>query len=225
MPEWLARLSGDEYDLKVLSEHLRAPDLNVKKDDDGQYYLRSSDFASIANDDAREKHAARLVRHVNGAADLLLEGGGFPIELDGMSRIEEDGRRYHSVGSSVHLLYRVRTTIKAASPDEMRSLVFHAGHDSKVADALNFLRRNDWVSLYKAWEMARDAAGGTHELISRGWAQKRDQSRFTGTVQSREVLGDEARHASEKYRAPDNPMTLEEARCFVRSVVRAWINT
>ncbi|MDP9458250.1 MAG: hypothetical protein M3Q60_21300 [Actinomycetota bacterium] len=51
-----------------------------------------------------------------------------------------------------------------------------------------------------------------------------DQSRFTGTAQSREELGDEARHASEKYKPPTNPMSLNEARAFVKSVIRAWIS-
>ena len=78
---------------------------------------------------------------------------------------------------------------------------------------------------YKAWEVVCDAAGGLHQVVKIGWAAEPDRSRFTGTAQSRDELGDEARHASEKYKAPKDPMTLYEAQGFVRAVIQAWITT
>ncbi len=76
-----------------------------------------------------------------------------------------------------------------------------------------------------AWKIVCDAAGGAHAVVINGWAFERDRSRFTGTAQSREELGDDARHTSERYRAPQDPMTLREAQDFVRSVIRSWIST
>ena len=73
--------------------------------------------------------------------------------------------------------------------------------------------------------MVCDAAGGMHNVVKNGWAKEPDRSRFSGTAQSRTELGDEARHASEKYKAPKDPMTLDEARGFVGSVIRAWVAT
>ena len=73
--------------------------------------------------------------------------------------------------------------------------------------------------------MVCDAAGGSHAVVNNGWAVEPERSRFTGTAQSRAQLSDEARHASEKYKAPKNPMTLEEARELVRSVIQAWVGT
>jgi hypothetical protein len=86
-------------------------------------------------------------------------------------------------------------------------------------------KRGDWFNLYKAWEIVCDAADGSHAIVGNGWAAERDRRRFTGTAQSRTELGDEARHASERYKAPKDPMTLNEARAFVRSVIRAWVST
>jgi hypothetical protein len=83
--------------------------------------------------------------------------------------------------------------------------------------------RPDWINLYKAWEVVCDAAGDLHQVVKNGWADEDERRRFTGTAQSRAELGDEARHASEKYRAPKNPMTLYEAQSFVRSVIQAWV--
>ena len=78
-------------------------------------------------------------------------------------------------------------------PSEAESLVDLADQHQEVADALRFYKRGDWVNLYKAWEVACDAAGGLHQVVKNGWATERDRSRFTQTAQSRAVLDDEAR--------------------------------
>jgi len=111
--------------------------------------------------------------------------------------------------------------------DDAEALVKLAERNTKVADALRFLNMGGWSNLYKAWEIVSDAAGDYRAVVRNGWAAKRDQSRFTGTAQSRRALGDEARHASakKKYEGPQNPMTLKEAQDFVRSTIRAWIGT
>ncbi len=111
------------------------------------------------------------------------------------------------------------------TPNEVAALVNLADQNEKVADALRFYARGDWVNLYKAWEVVRDAAGGETELIRKGWATKAQRRRFTGTAQSCRELGDAARHASEEYQPPKNPMSLDEARTFLRSVIEAWIRT
>jgi hypothetical protein len=41
----------------------------------------------------------------------------------------------------------------------------------------------------------------------------------------REELGDDARHASERYKLPKDPMSLDEAKAFVKSLAEAWIRT
>lgn len=81
------------------------------------------------------------------------------------------------------------------------------------------------VNLYKAWEIVRDAAGGEHTLIANGWTTKKTKNRFMQTAQSRKALGDDARHASERYKAPESTMSVDEARAFVKSVIGKWIRT
>jgi hypothetical protein len=122
-------------------------------------------------------------------------------------------------------MYKTRSNYLPVSAEEMKSLIILTESNPNVAAALHFFMKCDWVSLYKAWEMARDAAGGNHDLVNKGWAERRKQNRFTGTAQSREELGDEARHASEQYKPPKDPMSLNEARSFVRSILQAWTNS
>ena len=75
-----------------------------------------------------------------------------------------------------------------------------AERNPRLADALRYFARGDWVNLYKAWEVVRDAAGAVHAIIANGWADRTEQGRFTGTAQSKDQLGDDARHASGKYK-------------------------
>jgi hypothetical protein len=60
---------------------------------------------------------------------------------------------------------------------------------------------------------------GAAKLLLSGTAGLRSATDAASRAQSRAELGDEARHASEKYKAPEDPMTLNEARAFVRSVL------
>jgi hypothetical protein len=230
---------GHQFDLEELSEHFTSDNLNVKRDEDGYYYLRSSDFGQMSDSSAVEERGRELVEYINGAAKLLIGSGYRSVEFDTAARIEDDGKRYHTVGMSLTISGRSRVTAKPTviradgtvdaaphPPDNAEALVNLARRDKRVADALRFYEGGDWINLYKAWEVVCDAVGNEHTLLKKGWVAKKTKDRFTHTAQSRVVLGDEARHAStKKYPAPKNPMTLEEARAFMKSVIQAWVNT
>lgn len=89
---------------------------------------------------------------------------------------------------------------------------------------LHFFKDETWSSLYKAYEILGDAVGGEHAILKAGWVSKRGLSRFTQTAQSRAALGDLARHASEKFTLPANPMTLKEARTLVKGLLSKWLD-
>jgi hypothetical protein len=77
MPEWSVRLKGHEFDLEELSDHFRSSERNVTKDEDGHYYLRSTDFDSMADDEAVRERALELVELMNRAAKFHA-GDGLP---------------------------------------------------------------------------------------------------------------------------------------------------
>ena len=238
MTERLVRLKGHQFDLEELAEHFTSDDLNVRRDEDGHYYLRSSDFDQMSDSSAVEERGRELLEYINGTAKLLFGPGYRAVEFDAAARIEEDGKRYHTVGTSITISGRSRVSVRPTviradgtiegvpqPSDSADALVNLADQIEEVADALRFYQRGDWINLYKAWVIASDAAGGAHEFVNKGWATRKDQSRFTGTAQSRVEIGDDARHASQRYKAPKDPMTLEEARTFVQSTIRAWVQT
>ena len=145
MTEWLVRLQGHHSDLDDLSEWVTSPDLNVKKG--GKYfYLRSSEFDMLTDADAVRERALELLGIVNGASKLR-SGNYSPVELDTIAWTDEEGKRRHLVGSSVHLKWRV---LAAKPPTGVESLVSLARGDKRVADLLHFFQNGDRSSLYKA---------------------------------------------------------------------------
>lgn len=237
MPEWSVRLKGHEFDLEELSNHFHSPERNVTKDEDGHYYLRSTDLDSMTDDQAVRERALELVELMNRAMKFRVGEGYQPVELDVVTETDEVGnrRQYVALTGSLEARSRVSANLTViregdspnvpSPPSEVESMFALAERDARVADALRYFERGDWVNLYKAWEIVRDAAGGEHALIENRWSTKKTKNRFTQTAQSREALGDEARHASERYEAPENPMTLDEARAFVKSVMGEWVST
>jgi hypothetical protein len=237
MSEWLARLQGHQFDLEDLANHFTSADRNVKRDEDGHYYLRSSDFGQMTDPSAVRERALEILGHMNGPMKLHSGGSYRPVEFDMVSQIDGSGKRRHHIMLSATFEGRSRVTAtptdiradgtEGASQllDDVEALATLADQNEKVADALRFYNRGDWVNLYKAWEVVCDAAGGLHEVVRNGWAGEPDRGRFTSTAQSRAELGDEARHASERYKAPKDPLSLNEAQVFVRSVILAWVST
>jgi hypothetical protein len=222
MTEWLVRLRGQRSDLEDLSEWLTSSDLNVRKEDD-HFYLRCSEFEPLTDADDVRGRATELLDIINGAS-MLRSGSYLPVELDTVAWIDEEGKLRLLVGSSVTARWPV---LAAQSPTGIESLVTLAREDKKVADILHFFQKGDWHGLYKAWELVGDAVGGEHKLKKQPWVDERAKRRFTQTAQSREVLGDAARHASEDYDKPirGRPMTLDEARGFVKFVIESWVAT
>jgi hypothetical protein len=233
----LVRLKGPAFDLEELSDRFTSADRNVTKDEDGYYYLRSSDFDQVSDPDAVRERAFRLIELMNGATKLYTGGSYRPVEFDVVTRVDDDGKRHHHITLSATVEGRSRMTGKLIvgemgenidvlrPPSGADSLVNLSNQNDKVADVLRFYEKGDWVNLYKAWEVVSDAAGGLHQVVENGWATESDRSRFTQTAQSRAELGDEARHASERIKAPKNPMNLDEAKRFVKSVIQAWVRT
>jgi hypothetical protein len=156
MREWLVQFKGEEEDLKALSEIFCTPNCNVGRDEEGFYYLRSSDFARIADESIREERAIELFRKTNVVARVLLGESYFGVEFDGMARIEEDGQRSRSVGISGEMRWHVRTSYNDAAPEEAESLMgrLEAQELRKIIDlfAKSLDPKNDRLSSFVlAW--------------------------------------------------------------------------
>jgi hypothetical protein len=236
MKNWLVRLVGDEFDLQELPELLASPNATVLKED-GQYYLKSTDFDTQTGASDILKIATQILEAVNGAAKLHL-GSFRTVQIADIVEISTDGKRQHFVFLEGSLHARSKLTVSATviksngtveqesnHPTQIESWVALARHDKNVADALHFFNEPNWFNLYKIYEIIKDDVCGEQKIIQNSWVTKTNIKLFTQTAQSRDVLGDNARHASKKYKPPQKPMSLPEAKSLIKILLQNWLRS
>jgi hypothetical protein len=235
MPNWLVKLEGEKFDLEDLPSLLRSPEHTVIEDN-GSYYLKSSDFNSLSSADEVRECAIKIIEILNGAVKLHIHNFR-SVSEDGVTLIEEDGSRHQYI--YVRSAFTVRSKVRAnptvttsngtqqAAPllTNVESWLSLAKGDKAVADALYFFRENTWGSLYKVYEIIVDDVGDQQTIIKNGWVTKHKLSQFTRIAQSRKALGDSARHAAKRYTPPPQPMTIQEAELLIRGVLLSWFRS
>lgn len=237
MAEWLLRLKGEKFDLEDLPSLLRLPELSVTEDD-GFYYLRSSEFDSLNSPGEVCERGRALIKLINGAAKLYRDSFQ-GIAEDGVILVEDDGKRHHYFYLEETLTIRSKTNAKVTvvksdgtefeypidQPSHLESWLRLAQKQKVVADALHFYREDSWISLYKVYEIVKEDVGGGDQIANKGWATKSALNRFRHTAQSRAALGDYARHAVDKGKPPSQPMSFSEAKSLIRNVLMEWLIT
>ncbi|MBE0415062.1 MAG: hypothetical protein IBX36_00770 [Dehalococcoidia bacterium] len=235
MAKWLVRLKGEKFDLEDLPRLLHSPELAVSEEN-GFYYLQSSEFESLTSSDEVRKRGIDLIDKLNGAAKLY-RGNFQDVSEDGITHVEDDGRchRYVYLEGTVTGRGKLRANATVISPDgtekkvdqptNLETWIGIANKYKPVADALHFFRQHSWVNLYKVYEIIRDDVGGENAIIAQHRVSKGKLKRFKQTAQSRAALGDYARHASKKYKPPAQLMSLSEAKSMIKDILINWMQT
>jgi hypothetical protein len=80
-----------------------------------------------------------------------------------------------------------------------------------------------WSELYFGLELLEELAA--ESVSSAGWISERERTRFRRTANSRQVLGEKARHGHRRQAPPPDPMTLAEARAMTQQAVEKFLAT
>jgi hypothetical protein len=98
-------------------------------------------------------------------------------------------------------------------------------HDPAMAKVLRLLGKAEpsWVDLYRIYEVLEGDLGGQHKAQALDWISESDLKLFKRSANSVKAAGDAARHGRELAEPPLHPMTLREARSFLREMVGDWI--
>jgi predicted RNA binding protein YcfA (HicA-like mRNA interferase family) len=220
--EWLVKIKGNVADLEEFYRRLQQPALRVVKEN-GHYYLKSEDFNLLTDDMEVRAHAIALLESINGF--MCLKAGYLqPVEIDEeIIRIGEDGTRWATVGKALTMRFR----IKAADIDTIpiESCLELAENDHNVRDALRLLGnyQHSWFTLYKVYEIIKRDVGGIREIEKEGWSTQKEVKRFTHTANSKEILGDAARHGVQTTQLPSDPIALPEAVMLIRRLLNGWL--
>ncbi len=234
MINWQVRLSGDKHDLSDLIKYIKSERITIKQIDDF-FYLYCKDFVS-EDPNFIHQESERIIGQINGAAILFFGPKNFtPFGFDFITHLKPDGSK-HSYGflsSTINVRSRVIAEVTVIDSEgnevQQESLsnsltewVTISLDNKDVADALHFFRQPRWFNLYKIYEIIRDDMNGEDLLLRSNFVPKKDIKRFTQSAQSRELLGEEARHASRKYRPPEVPMGIDEAMSLIKQLFTNW---
>ena len=232
MGQWYVNLKGAPSSQKDLEALFSLGDVRVRKEGEG-WILTWEHLDSISEFNEVVDEAKHVISIMNGAAKLHY-GDFSPVEFAGVIRIDDDGKRTHmieplvcSVRVSTRIVgmrvIRADGTESPARPSNAVGWIQLGLKDRSVADALRFFASPTWFNLYKVFEVVRDDIGGDEALKNKGWAAKSQISAFHRTANSRQALGDEARHATAKNPPPAKPMRLRDARELWDRILRKWI--
>jgi len=237
MAQWRVHVQGEQFDLEELREILADHDPTIIQDD-SNFYLTSKEWTQ--SHDAREIHrrAKEFIQLLEDVAYFHSKDTA-PLTIGGVVRIEDDGLRQDILiankGSLTFHGDRPKATATVTGGDNrpvqvtqkhqvIKNLRMYE-QNAVVRDALKFFREGDWVSFYKVYELVRDEVHGDHEIVSRNLISKKSLKRFTQMAQSREGLGDDARHASKKFKPPAKAMSLTEAKNTIGNLLQSWIDS
>jgi hypothetical protein len=239
MKDWRVRLTGHAFDLGALLTQDGSPDW-ILLTEKGDYFLESPAFENLSSAPEVRQVAVRILDQVNGLAKLAFERFQ-PLGINAVIRVDAGGRWHQYVSGSATLTSRSSLSARATvikpdgtasvSGDKKPSIVelgySIAKRDADVAEALRIFGalESNWLNLYKVFEIIRHDVGGHAKLQEAGWVPETNIRRFTGTAQSSEILGDEARHARYRGGPPSSPMSLSEARLFIKTLLEQWIRS
>lgn len=232
MREWLIKLGGKDSDLEDLPHLFNSQEFSVIEENK-VFFLKAHEL-DVLDDVYKILARSRQLLDIISAAASYYFQSFTKLDVTGVFIIDENGNRieqqYLTPDTGLHVKWKGKTLddgtfIPANRTRYVDSLVKLSIKFKGVEKCLQFFKEDTWISLYKVFEIIRDDLGSEDELISNKWTTKKIIHQFTGTAQSEDVLGAEARHASKRYRAPKIPMSKFEAHYFVRELLKNWLQT
>lgn len=251
-PRWLATLSSKQLEgfefqgeegVGVLRFVFQRPALRVVRAPDYEpegegtrIYLSSTRFDPVDDADAAKRLQAELMEILNGYCRIVWPR--MPqIESNLLIELDRDGDvagRYitavpdmfifHSGDPVVDILFGEEESPYgkcSPMPADVAEVLSHP----PVTRALAFFGNGppSWPEMYAVYEIIQDDIGGNVE--DRGWSMKAKRELFERTAQHPEAAGTEARHGEFPHPPPDEPMSLQDARNWIREVLARWIRS
>ena len=243
---------ADIEDPRLLADVLGALDVHViQTNDDGTLEVVSKWFDALPDRNAVYAEAGRLREHLQRVAafDAAYRLG---CRITAVRERRDDGQpttTYFATLTGVlgmTAVGSVAATVSAASPEEQqrieeerrraeeerREREYQEARERVITHLLAGLKDSRAVqvqkllhgtlnadAMWKIFELIRDDRGGP----LKGLASKRDISRFTGSLNHPQVFGAGARHAVPDGAPPSDPMSLDEAQAFIRTLAMQWL--
>jgi hypothetical protein len=227
---WMIEISGDPYDLETLAQLFNTNEPTIKKEND-RYVLTSQSFEqyddSNSNSNIVYTKAQEIIDLLNGISRLGVGLTG-ALKIKSVFIKRDDGKRviFCCAKSSLTIRCSVSDGSKEKShPDNpIREWLLLAPKNENVKKVLFILAQTplDWSKLYNILEIIVFDAG-ENLIISEGWASKKSITLFRHTANSSTGLDLSKRHVVPKNQPPEKPMTIQEAKELIISIVCRWL--
>lgn len=230
---WRVVLTGDDHDLRDAAKLFAASDPGVVEED-GTFYLCSSGFEAFTDPQEVLESAVSALPQLNGLASVRLsEFEGMTLRATVVERIDEKTSRVQdSVGIKTRIVVEkegafTNGTAVRDTPREAASRLAGASSDDRVARAITIYGAlgDTWPGLYMVLDVLSDDLGGDDAVKKSGFASRAKIKLLRRTANSYTAAGLGARHALEKYEAPDKPMSLREGRKVVGQLLDGWMRS
>ncbi|MBW1853302.1 MAG: hypothetical protein JRJ00_01250 [Deltaproteobacteria bacterium] len=239
MTEWVVGIIGNKSDLEKLSMSFNSPKLCITRDTPQggtAFILESTDFSSLKEHEEVKKKAEEIIPRIIASARLSI-GLKKQIKAGQVNRIHSNGKRESFIvtsggigmgGSAPVEVVEPNGTVRKILPIEPDSRWLEIAERNKnVAKVMDFLSAEtlDWHKLYCVYEKIKEDVGGIDKIKENKWATKGKIKLFTQTANSHGAIGTEARHSTDKYKPPKNPMVFSDAIKLIMSITRKWFNS
>lgn len=239
---WWVQLKGKESDLNRIQEIFsdEKDDFQIIQKEEGDrksFYLKFE--LETTDADKVVSRAQEIASQINGAIKLKFDRVS-PIEVPGDTYVRDVTNKISTSGTThimivkdnLHIMDRVKETVKDSdgniikvSPDEeIKKLVQIGLINPKIRKVLDLTSNlEDWVNLYRIFEIIQQDVDGTDFITQSGWSSKNKITLFKRTANSPKSIGKKARHGTESTKPPKNPMKLSEAKEIIRKIIQDWI--
>jgi hypothetical protein len=226
MARWLVQLSGERADLEEFPRSF--PDGEVFAIEENEaFFLVGHAFEVLSDAQTVLGEAVRVLDRFTAAISLLWPSLRKPTATH-VFRETDEGRRNAFVFLSAGLSMRAKVHAVAVSVGETQQvpqitqaqeLLERTSGSPHLEQALSLWadQMRSWPRLYRIMEEIEQHLGKRVDVAGLCTANQRE--RFTRTANTAEVSGPDARHATGKFAAPSNPMSLPEATEFVRKML------
>lgn len=230
--KWMVSLNGDADDLKDLSKIFCSSNLCIIREEDW-YLLESTSFDSCNDVTSLKSVADKLLVSINAAKTLLLSVSE-PIKRGPIHKIDEKGIRHiyteKSFVGKYNILARIPSisasgTIEELPMDQsMPKWIPLTDSNEKVQRVFDPIDQdfNSYIGIYKIIEVVKE---DNYLPVMRKGEFYNEIDRFKQTAECYSSIEKYARHAHSKFKRPNNPMTINEARDMISKILQMWLNS
>jgi len=230
--KWQVVLNGNADDLEDLNSIFGSLDLCIFREED-TYFLESASFDKCTNITSLKFEADKLLASINAVKTLVLSVSE-PIRRGPIHRIDKGGIRHVYVEKTLtgkyDILARIPTvsaygtTVELPMNQSMPKWIPLIDSNEKVQRVFDLINQdfNSYVGIYKIIEVVQE--DNFPPVIRKGEFYK-EINRFKQTAECYCSIGKYARHAHSKFKAPEIPMTINEARDLISKILQIWLNS